>query len=314
MSDKVRSVIIDCDPGVDDAYAIAVALQAKELNVLAIHTTAGNVGIDHTTRNARGLVYRLGKQVPVCQGAAKFLCAKPVAAAEIHGNNGLAGYEFDQNELVPLSEKSALQSYYELLSKAEEPVDIIATGPLTNVAILLMSYPQLKDKISTVSIMGGGLRNGNITPMAEFNFYADPEAAQLVFQSGIDLIMAGLDVTERARLYEEDIEKIGTEGGSIGPVLREIAQGALMRHKAKLGIASTQPNDVCAVFALIEPQLFSGERLHVEIETSGRLTRGMTVADRRLMNRITGNHLVLLDVDEDAFRKTLVKRLTRGQE
>ena len=306
---KKRNVIIDCDPGIDDAFAIALALKAKELNVLAIHTVAGNVSVHHTTRNTRGLVKLLGSHVEICMGAEAPLCAKQVLAADIHGNNGFSGYQFADEELAELSADSALESYYKKLSASEELVDIIAVGPLTNLGVLLTAYPQLKSKIGTISIMGGGIKGGNITAAGEFNFYADPEAAQIVFQSGVNLIMAGLDVTEKARLYEEEITKIEQTCGALGALLATVVVPSLNRSLERLGVKSTAPNDACAVLVLIEENLFEGKCLKVEIETGGNLTRGMSIADQRSHNREPGNALVLLQVDDKRFRTVVCERL-----
>lgn len=304
-----RKVIIDCDPGIDDAFAIALALKAKELDVLAIHTVAGNVSVHHTTRNTRGLVKLLGSQVEICMGAEAPLCAKQVLAADIHGNNGFSGHQFADEELAELSADSALESYRKKLSASEEPIDIIAVGPLTNLGVLLTAYPHLKPKIGTISIMGGGIKGGNITAAGEFNFYADPEAAQIVFQSGINLIMAGLDVTEKARLYQTEIDQIEQTCGSIGTLLAKLVIPSLNRSLERLGTKSTAPNDACAVLVLIEEHLFQGQFLKVEIETGGHLTKGMSIADQRSHNREPGNALVLFEVDNQRFQTIVCERL-----
>ncbi|GAA0370965.1 hypothetical protein GCM10008932_22980 [Alkalibacterium iburiense] len=180
---KKRPIILDCDPGVDDAFAIAMAFLEDDLDVRAIHTVAGNVTVEHTTKNARGLVKVLGVDVPIAKGASGPLICDPHFAAEVHGENGFGGVEL--TDLAPLSEQTAMESYVTLLSEADEKVTIVATGPLTNLALLIKSYPHLLEKIDCISLMGGGLKGGNTTSAAEFNFFYDPHAAHIVFSSGL---------------------------------------------------------------------------------------------------------------------------------
>lgn len=303
-----RKIIIDCDPGIDDAYAIALALKEPSFEVLAIHTVSGNVSVQNTTRNTRGLLKVLKSEVPIYQGSNRPLVLDPIFAADVHGHNGFAGYEFSDTELNPLAPLTSLQAYYQILSEASEPVTIIAVGPLTNVALLLMAYPELKNKIGLLSIMGGGLKGGNITVAGEFNFYVDPQAAKIVFESSIPIIMAGLDVTEKARLYAEDVTEIAEQAGAIGKVLAEISAPGLSRGpKMNMGHSIT-PNDTVSVLVLTNPEIFKLVEHEIHIMTEGE-ARGLTVANTRLRDQVKPNSQVIMGVDELKFRELLKAKL-----
>lgn len=304
-----RKVIIDCDPGIDDAYAIAIALQEPSFDVLGIHTVSGNVSIKHTTRNAQGLTYLMNKQVPIHPGNREPLIFDPIFADDVHGSNGFAGYEFADEALNPVSQLDSLQAYVKVLTECQEKVTIIAIGPLTNLGILLKSYPQLKEKIECISIMGGGIKGGNITAAGEFNFYVDPHSADIVFRSGIPIIMAGLDVTEKARIHQEDIEDIKTKGGKLGEVLHTIAQPGLKRSYEEGNGYTTAPNDTVSVLALTNPELFTGKKMHIRVDYTNGYARGMSIADVRLRSLVKPNAYVLLDVNQAAFRKVLVEKV-----
>lgn len=303
-----RKIIIDCDPGIDDAYAIALALKEPSFEVLAIHTVSGNVSVQNTTRNTRGLLKVLKSEVPIYQGSNRPLVLDPIFAADVHGHNGFAGYEFSDTELNPLAPLTSLQAYYQILSEASEPVTIIAVGPLTNVALLLMAYPELKNKIGLLSIMGGGLKGGNITVAGEFNFYVDPQAAKIVFESSIPIIMAGLDVTEKARLYAEDVTEIAEQAGAIGKVLAEISAPGLSRGpKMNMGHSIT-PNDTVSVLVLTNPDIFKLVEHEIHVMTEGE-ARGLTVANTRLRDQVKPNSQVIMGVDELKFRELLKAKL-----
>lgn len=303
-----RKVIIDCDPGIDDAYALVLALREPSLEVLGIHTVSGNVSVAHTTRNTRGLLYLLDSDVPIHVGYNQPLAVEPRFAADVHGHNGFAGYEFSDDQLKPISHLTSLQAYYEVLSKTEDKITIIAIGPLTNVAMLIKAYPELIHKIDSISIMGGGLKGGNITVAGEFNFYVDPHAAKIVFESGIPIIMAGLDVTEKARFFKEDVEAVKASAGKVGALLHEISQPGL---EAGIGMgvgASIAPNDTVSVLVLTNPELFQGQDYEVSIVTEGE-ARGMSLADTRVRAKPVINTHVLLEVNQVEFRKTLIEKL-----
>ena len=305
---KKRKVIIDCDPGIDDAFAIVAALREPSFEVLGVHTVSGNVSVNHTTRNAQGLLYLLNSEVPIHMGYNRPLALEPRFADDVHGHNGFAGYEFENDKLNPVSPLTSLEAYYDVLSKTDEKVTIIAVGPLTNVAMLIKAYPNLIDKIECLSIMGGGLKGGNITVAGEFNFYVDPHAAKIVFESGIPIIMAGLDVTEKARFFDLDILEVKNTAGKVGEVLHEISQDGLKAGIAMGVGASVAPNDAVSVLVLTNPELFSGKDYEVSIVTEGE-ARGMTIAETRVRATPKPNAKVLLEVDQKMFAKTLIEKL-----
>lgn len=291
-----RKIIIDCDPGIDDAYAILYALAHENIDVLGITTVSGNVNVDKTTRNAQKLVSLSGKSVPIAKGADKPLVKTPFYAENIHGKNGLGNYELDIDR-APLHEKNALEWLKETLEK-EEKVTLVAVGPLTNIAQLLLVYPHLKEKIEEIVVMGGGLRNGNTTPAAEFNFYVDPEAAKIVFDSQLPLTMAGLDVTEKCLLYKDDIEKLKNTSF----VAHELANMSESGKKVH-GIRNvyTALHDLVAVMYCVQPELFEIETYHVDVVVEEGLARGMTIADRRMVPKLKPNTNVILDVNREGF-------------
>lgn len=305
-----KQLIFDCDPGVDDAFAIAYLKKCDFFDVRMVSSVAGNVELEHTTRNLRGLVKAIDWDVEVCKGADKPIIGKQILASEVHGNNGLAGYTFAENELAPLSDRTAYEAMVDTLEKAEEKVTIIAVGPLTNVAILLLGRPDLMDKIEEIGIMGGGLKGGNTTPAAEFNILADAEAAQVVFSSGVKVRMAGLDVTERARFNIAEDKILQKSDEKIHKILTTIVQNALgfERHD---GVGYANMHDTAAIMAFVHPEVFTMEEYFVQVETEGRIARGMTVADRRQMGRIAPNTKVLVDIDMEMFTEKMIETLVR---
>lgn len=307
---KKIPLIIDCDPGIDDAFALVTALLNPALNVLGIHTVSGNIAVENTTRNTQGLLYLLKSDVPIHRGNAVPLVVEPVYAQYAHGANGFAGHEFDDDKLKPVSELSSLEAYYKVLSETEEKVTVVAVGPLTNLAIFLKAYPHLKSKIERISIMGGGIKGGNYTSCGEFNFYVDPEAADIVFNSGIPIIMAGLDVTEKASFSEENLLALKEESKEIGALLYKLSLPGLDRGEKAGKKRLITPNDTVAVLVLTHPELFSGWDMYVRVSCDCGLTRGMSVADVRY-SAPPANTYVLLDCDLEKYREVLMESLVR---
>lgn len=300
-----RKVIIDCDPGVDDSLMLAYALQSEALDVLAITTVAGNVSVDHTTQNTLNILNLLNKEVPVGKGADRPLVLPPIFADDIHGADGLHGYSFE--EVVSIKElPTALEIYKEILER-EDKVTIIATGPLTNVAILIKAYPHLLSKIDTISFMGGGIKGGNITVCAEFNIYVDPHAAYVVFNSGIPLIMSGLDVTEKARLTRTDMRLIEKYHPELGKFFLHIfKQGFSIAHKLGHGY-TTNLHDVVAVDVLLHPSTYKKEPLKVLVSIEEGPTRGLTYVDNRYTGPNPANMLVVNHIYRKKFKENIFK-------
>jgi len=311
--DKKIPVIFDCDPGIDDALALVVAFSLPQLDIKAVTTVAGNVSIENVTRSARVVLGTLAVKSKIYKGARGPLMGMDVIEApEAHGETGLGTYSLEEKYWHPLEEMSALEAQKKILEESDEPVTIIAVGPLTNIAILLKAYPQLKSKIKELSIMGGGLYTGNHTPAGEFNILADPEAAHIVYTSGIPIIMAGLDVTHEARIYGKELDKIS----SINNAVADMMSKAVEFNFQKFNKGKERDNeyvcmhDVCSVLVLLYPDMFKGEDLNVMIEIGGRYMRGYTIADRRRAHKgKDANCHVLLEIDRERFLGEVLKAI-----
>ncbi|MBE6012549.1 nucleoside hydrolase [Anaeropeptidivorans aminofermentans] len=301
--EKKIPVIIDTDPGIDDAVALMVAFTLEELDIKAVITVAGNVGIEKVTANARTVLSTLGVKSKIYKGARRPLLGKEVIEApEAHGVSGLGAYSIPAEKFHPLEAESGLEAYKRILSEAEEPVTIIAVGPLTNIAILLSAYPELKSKIKQISVMGGGLYTGNHTPAAEFNILADPEAAEIVYGSGIPIIMAGLDVTHQANIYAHHVEEIRAVGTPVSDMIATILSFYFDNFDGpEKATKCVSMHDTVSVLAVVYPELFEGETLHVVVETGGKYCRGYTLADRRKpgFKKEEPNCLVLMKLDTE---------------
>ena len=289
-------VVLDCDPGHDDVIAIVVA--SRHTDLLGVTTVAGNAPIDRTTHNACIMRDVLALGCGVHQGAARPLVAAPKFAAYVHGESGLDGAELPEPEAGPDSHDAV--GFIVDTCRIEDDVWLVPTGPLTNVALALRSAPEIAERIAGISLMGGGTF-GNRTPAAEFNIWADPEAAQIVFSSGIPITMAGLDVThqflvDHARIAT--VDAVGTPLSSmIADLFRFFVDNYISRHDRIRGAALHDP---LAVLALTHPDLFERTPRHVTVETRGEFTAGMTVIDARdISDRPEPNVDVLDRVDAD---------------
>ncbi len=300
----MEKVILDCDPGHDDALAIMLAVASPELEVLGITTVAGNQTLEKTTRNALRVLSLIRASVPVAPGAAGPLVRELVIAPEVHGETGLDGAELPEPAASPL-EVHAVEFIATALEGSAEPVTLIPTGPLTNIALLLALHPELKEKIQRIVLMGGGVRDFNVTPAAEFNIYVDPEAAKIVFHSGVPITMVGLDATNRALLSPEDIEAIRRMGGPVSRVLGDLLRFYSRANERLLGIPGAPLHDPLAVATVIDPSLVRTKSLHVDVETQGELTRGETVVDLYGVTGKSANAQVVLDLDLPRFKELI---------
>ncbi|MDC7127159.1 MAG: nucleoside hydrolase [Spirochaetales bacterium] len=273
-------VIIDCDPGHDDAIALVMAFASKELDVLAVTTTAGNQTLAKTTANACKVLTLIEKQVPVAMGANNPMARELEVAPAVHGDSGLDGPVLPEPAFEPVDEPS-WELCRRLILESKTPVTMVATGPLTNLGILFTKYPEVKDNIERISIMGGGIDHGNWTTAAEFNILVDPEAADIVFTSGIPVIMSGLDVTEKALIKKEEVEEIRAMGQTVPVFVAELLDFFFKFH-IEMGFDGAPLHDPCAVAYLMAPELFETVDYHVIIETEGKYTTGMTIADKRI--------------------------------
>lgn len=301
-----RSVIIDCDPGTDDTIALVMALAAEELDVKAVTTVAGNQTADKTAANGLKIVSYLKKPVPVAQGAEKPIMRPLVTAEHVHGESGMGPVVLPEPEIQGLETK-AWDLFYQLTVAKNERIHLITLGPLSNVAIALMKYPDLTEGIDGITMMGGSAGYGNDTPAAEYNIYADPEAARIVFDSGIPITMVGLDCTHQAWLTKPEIDDMASVPGS-GATLAQDMMNHIHRFSSRFGFPGAVMHDPSAVAAVIDPDLIQTTPYHVVVETKGKQTTGKTVVD---VMRVTGkapNVHVALGIDREKF-VLLMKRL-----
>ncbi|HCD7549923.1 TPA: ribonucleoside hydrolase RihC [Citrobacter farmeri] len=296
-------IILDTDPGIDDAAAIAAALFAPQLDLQLMTTVAGNVSVEKTTRNALQLLHFWNADVPLAQGAATPLLRSLRDAAYVHGESGMEGYDFVEHDRQPLA-KPAFIALRDALMSAPEPITLVAIGPLTNIALLLMHYPECTFNIRRLVIMGGSAGRGNFTPNAEFNIAVDPEAAARVFQSGIEIVMCGLDVTNQAMLTPDYLATLPTLNRS-GKMLH-----ALFSHyRSGTMRTGVRMHDLCAIAWLVRPDLFTVKPCFVAVETQGDYTAGTTVVDiEGRMNR-PANVQVALDINVSGFQQWVAEVL-----
>ena len=300
-------IILDGDPGHDDAIAWVFAKADPALDIRAVVAVSGNQTLDKTTLNARRVCALLGIDAPIASGAHKPMNGDPVTAGNWHGESGLDGPALPEPD-QPLSPLPGVDLMAKVLAESSQPVTIVATGPLTDVAELLLAHPEVKEKIGQISIMGGGLTHGNWCPGAEFNILVDPEAAYLVFHSGIPLLMSGLDVTEKALIKPSDFPRIL----AVGNQTARIVVGWLeffYRFPMELGYSGAPVHDPCAVLALTHPEIFRSRELYVDIELQGEYTRGATVADFRGRLGKAPNAACMMEIDRERYIDLLVEAL-----
>lgn len=272
-----KDLIIDCDPGHDDATAIFMALaHSDQYNLRAVTTVCGNNTLEKITKNAHYILSVVKSEVEVAKGPETPLINEPIISAEFHGDSGMDGPTLEVETTSKDSDKSAVELMADILRDAKEKVTILALGPLTNVALLIKAYPQYLHKIERISLMGGGVCHGNITPYAEFNIYVDPEAAQIVFSSGLPIVMCGLDVTEQVEILKEDYEYLRKHSDA-GRVFADLMDFYIKGSPA-FGATGCVMHDPCAMAYLIDESLFEGKQARVHVDLVGE-TRGRTVAD-----------------------------------
>jgi pyrimidine-specific ribonucleoside hydrolase len=294
-----KPVIIDCDPGHDDAIALLLACANPSLEVKGVTVVAGNQILSKTLQNTLNVLSYAGIEVEVAKGADKPLLRDLLIAPEVHGDSGLDGPKFP-GATLGASNRSALELMEHVLTNSQEKVTLIPTGPLTNIAHLLMTYPELKNKIERISLMGGACFGGNWTPSAEFNILVDPEAAGVVFKSGVPITMSGLDVTHKALFYEEDVETVRSMGKKVSSMVVELLDFYYKFYR-KMGFDGMPLHDPCAVAYVINPEIFTTKKCHVDIETRGEFTQGATVVDICDVWKKSKNVDVALDIDRKAF-------------
>ena len=306
-----QPLIIDTDPGQDDAVAILLALASPEIDLLGITTVAGNVPLDLTEVNARKICDLAGRQdVPVFAGLSRPLVRRLVTAEHVHGRTGLDGPDLPPPQ-TPLQEQHAVDFIIETVRK--EPsgsVTIAPIGPLSNIAMALQRAPDIAPRIKQIVLMGGGcFEGGNITPAAEFNIYVDPHAAAVVFGAGIPITMMPLDVTHKALTTAKRNGALRAIGNRTCTAVAEMLGFFERFDEAKYGSDGGPLHDPCTVAWMIAPELFSGRHCNVEIETASELTMGMTVIDWWQVSGRPHNAFVVGDLDAEAFFALITERL-----
>jgi purine nucleosidase len=306
-------IIIDTDPGQDDAVAILLALASPEIEVLGITAVAGNVPLKLTEKNARKICELAGKpETRVFAGAIRPLVRQLVTAEEVHGKTGLDGPDLPE-PTMPLQIGHAVDFIIEtLMSEERGSVTICALGPLTNIALALIREPGIAQRIKQIVLMGGGFfEGGNTTPTAEFNIYVDPQAADVVFRCGVPIVVMPLDVTHKALTTKKRVAAFRALGNRVGTATAEMLEFFERFDEAKYGSDGGPLHDPCVIAYLIKPDLFGGREVNVSIEMASELTMGMTVIDWWGVTKRPKNALVMRDIDSDGFFALLVERLGR---
>lgn len=308
-----RKIIIDTDPGQDDAVAILLALASPELEVLGLTTVAGNVPLALTSKNAR-VVCELAGRSDICvfAGCEAPLTRQLVTAEHVHGKTGLDGIALP-DAAMPLAEGHAVDFLIETLrEEAPGTVTLCPIGPLTNIATAFQKAPDIIERVAEIVLMGGAyFEVGNVTPAAEFNIYVDPEAASIVFKSGVPLVVMPLDVTHKALTTRARVEAFRNLGTRVGHAVASWTDFFERFDMAKYGSEGAPLHDPCTIAYLIEPDLFSGRHVNVEIELEGRFTAGMTVADWWRVSGREANAMFIGDVDAEGFFALLTERIGR---
>ncbi|AJC74236.1 ribonucleoside hydrolase [Pseudothermotoga hypogea DSM 11164 = NBRC 106472] len=298
-------IVLDCDPGHDDAFAILLAAASREIELLGVTTVVGNSYLENTTINARKILDLFDLDVPVFPGCAKPLLRNIVVAPQIHGQSGLDGAtmpppkrSIEKIHAVDFIAQMA-QKYYDLI--------LVPTGPLTNIALFILKYPKLVKRISTIVLMGGGIAFGNVTPVAEFNIFADAEAAKIVFKSGIPIVMAPLDLTHQVVATEREAEKLRSMGERF-QIMADLLMFFKSTYKNVFNIDGAILHDPCTVMYLLHPEIFESQDYFVDVETKGELTYGQTVVDVWRTTGNTPNAKVLLKVNREKFFDILFEK------
>ncbi|MGI9485815.1 MAG: nucleoside hydrolase [Geminicoccaceae bacterium] len=308
-----QSIIIDCDPGQDDALAILLALGSpEEVNVLAITAVAGNVPLALTEVNARKLVELAGRSdIPVHAGAQKPLVRDLVTAEFVHGKTGLDGADLPEPK-TPLADGHGVLAIIDILRR--EPADTVTlcpVGPLTNIALAMRLAPDIIPRIKAIVLMGGAIGIGNVTPAAEFNIYVDPHAADIVFRSGAPIVMHGLDVTHKALVTPSRLAAIRAIGTEVSEAVHGLLTFYNIFDQAKGEGHGAPLHDPCAIAYVMRPDLFDGRDCRVEIDIASEASMGRTLVDWRQRSESPANTFVVDQIDADGFFELLTERLAR---
>jgi len=301
-------MLLDCDPGHDDAIALLLTLASPELELLGVTTVAGNQTLEKTTANAIRVLEFAGRgAIPVAAGADRPLVREPVVASNVHGETGLDGPDLPPPQASPV-QQHAVDFLAEKIRAVNGAVTLVPTGPLTNVALLLALHPDARPE--RIVLMGGAIAEGNVTPAAEFNIWCDPEAAARVFASGIDVTMIGLDITHKALFTAAHVERLE---GRVGKMVSELLHFYGEFHRKVYKFDGSPIHDAVAVAQVMRPDLIEIEHLNTEIDVESELCRGRTVVDVWRRSGREANSHVGVDIDADGFLDLLIERLNALQ-
>jgi inosine-uridine nucleoside N-ribohydrolase len=274
-----QKIIIDCDPGHDDAIAILLGAHHPDLELVAITTVAGNQSVDKTTLNALKVCTLANiRSVPIARGMDRPLLRAPMFAADVHGESGLDGPDLPEPDIQTV-QQHGVDLLIEVLLDSDGDITLVPTGPLTNIAMAMRREPRIIPKIKAISLMGGAIGLGNTTPSAEFNILVDPEAAAIVFACGRPITVSPLEVTHQALATEEIIGRIRAIDRPVAIFVADLFTYFGDRYRTLFGFPSPPVHDPCAVAAVVDPSILQAQMMHVAIETKGEWTSGRTVCD-----------------------------------
>jgi len=306
----VTGIILDCDPGHDDAIALMLALGSPEVELLGVTTVSGNQTVAKTTANAIRVLDHLGREdISVAAGAKRPLVRDRHVAADVHGETGLDGPDLPPPTREPVPEH-AIEWIANTLSAQPRPVTLVPTGPLTNIALFLARYPELEPKLARIVLMGGAIAEGNVTPAAEFNIWADPEAAQRVFSGGLDVTMVGLDVTHKALMRRRHVDRLA-DGGVAGRLVADLYGFYAQHHRRRYMWDGAPVHDAIAVAHVIDETLLETKDCGVKVDTGPELSRGRTYVDLWGSAGWQPNCHVAVDIDSERFFELLIERISR---
>ena len=303
-----RKIILDCDPGHDDAVAILLALSSSELEVLGITTVYGNVGLAFTSRNARIMVELAGKDTKVFAGASRPLLRERISAEDVHGKSGLEGPKFDE-PTRPLEPQHAVQFIIDSIFEHPNQVTLVPVGAFTNIALAMRTDPKIVPLIKEIVVMGGSTTLGNTSPAAEFNILCDPHAASIVFSSGVKLTMFGLNLTHQCLATPDRVARFRGLGTKVGTVTAELLKFFKLAYNKRYGFAGPALHDPCTIAYLIKPDLFTVQAMNVEVDILPGLSFGRTVCDVWDVTGKPANCDVAMTANADGFFDLLVERL-----
>jgi inosine-uridine nucleoside N-ribohydrolase len=302
-------ILLDCDPGHDDAIALLLALASPEVELVGVTTVHGNQTLDKTTVNALKLLEFTGRtDVPVAAGAARPFRREPFVAEYVHGESGMDGPSLPAPTTEP-DPRHAVDFIADMIRASDEPITLVPTGPLTNIGLFLALHPDAAEQVDRIVLMGGAYGEGNVTPAAEFNIWVDPEAAERVFQSGLDVTMIGLDVTHQAIFGPEPTAQLKT-AGRVGAMVAELLEFYGRFHKQSYGWDGSPIHDAVAMAHAFRPGIVETRHVGVKVDCGEELGRGRTNCDLRGRVAWEPNAHVAVGIDADAFISLLVERIS----